>query len=127
MYFARIAGQFYDRDSAVRSFKGFGLLAAGPIEQKRKKTEAGYDSVRLSNAGFLEKSKDNRILNRYDVNRTSFKESRWNFLVQGPSLGTLTIALKEKKTLKLIMLPDQDIDGLKAFLKVFSDFSEGKK
>lgn len=119
LYCAEVAGQFYDRPTAVGSMGPLAVPLVKSIERKRAEKERLYTAELPDDPAFLALSKHNRILHASDVTQARFRPSRVCIWTPQPILGNIVMRLEDGSRFPLVVLSGQSLQVLRAALRSF--------
>ncbi len=113
---ALLGKQIYDEASGTQLVAAATVLAplarlwVNRLIRRRHDREARYDQLDLWPVEFLDRDKDNFILNKRDIVSADADRKRRLWTGGIPVSGTLRLATSDMRTKELILVGDQDVD-----------------
>lgn len=117
---AKVAGQFYDEQSAETQLNPLGILAVPIIKRllrKRKEKSRIYDSIDPMSSAFLEADKNNFRILKEEVRHILINRKRSWWTASTPNSGTIKFVMLDGKTRKFILIGIQDVLQIKVSAK----------
>lgn len=117
---AKVAGQFYDEQSAETELNQLGTLAVPIIQQLLCNLEEKiriYDAIDPMSSAFLEADKTNFRILKEEVRHILINRKRSWWTASTPNSGTIKFVMLDGKTRKFILIGIQDVLQIKASAK----------
>jgi hypothetical protein len=117
---AKVAGQFYDEQSAETQLNQLGPLADPIIQQALCNLEEKiriYDGIDPMSSAFLEADKTNFRILKEEVRRILINRKKSLWTASTPNSGTIKFVMRDGKTRKFILIGNQDVLQIKTFVR----------
>jgi len=117
---AKVAGQFYDGQSAQNQLSQLGVLAIPIIKwllRKHEEKRNMYDNLDPMSSTFLEADKHNFRILKEEVRRILIYRKRSWWTASSPNSGTIKFQMLDGKTRDFILVGIQDVLQIEASVR----------